>query len=132
VSDKLRFLQRVKDAGPRGVHSHDIRREGISGHPSERARELEAEGHPIRRERQFVNGRNGVRFFYVQSDVGLGAGTSSGAPSCVDSGVEGSPANDNATTPLSASSESAGEPHALSLFEAGESAYERMRDREAA
>lgn len=64
MSDRERFLEAVKLAGKHGLHSHTVRRKGISGHPSERARELEAEGVAIRREREFIDGRNGVRFFY--------------------------------------------------------------------
>jgi len=63
MSDRLRFLRALEEAGRAGLHSHDVRRRGISGHPSERARELEAQGVKIRRERENVGRRPGVRFF---------------------------------------------------------------------
>lgn len=49
MSDRLRVLDRLR-RGP--VHSIEIRRSGLSGNPSERIRELEAEGYRIRHELQ--------------------------------------------------------------------------------
>lgn len=62
MTDKERFLDALRDAGPEGIHSHEVRRRAISGHPSERAKELEREGHAIRREPEFIRNRPGVRF----------------------------------------------------------------------
>jgi hypothetical protein len=77
MSDRDRLLTLLEEAGPAGIHSHEIRRRGISGHPSQRAKELEEQGYPIRREREFVGNRPGVRFFLEES-AGDGAGSVTG------------------------------------------------------
>ena len=82
MSDRDRLLTLLEEAGPFGIHSHEIRRRAISGHPSQRAKELEEQGYPIRREREFVGNRPGVRFFLEES-----AGVSAGVPS--PQGTEG-------------------------------------------
>lgn len=62
MTDRDRVLARLREAGSRGVHSHDLRREGYTGNPSQRCNELADEGHTIRRVREARNGRPGVRF----------------------------------------------------------------------
>lgn len=76
MSDCERLLALLEERAERGVHSHEIRRMAISGHPSQRAKELEAKGYPIRREREFVGNRPGVRF-YLEESAGVGAGVPS-------------------------------------------------------
>lgn len=80
-SDRSRVLAALRAAGPQGLHSHDIRRRGLTGHPSERAAELERMGYEIRRKREYIDGRNGVRFYLLSEPVakqtaGVGAGPS--------------------------------------------------------
>lgn len=55
----------LKVAGPKGLHSHTIRRRGLSGHPSERIRELQARGYEIDHVREFKGHRPGVRYVLV-------------------------------------------------------------------
>jgi len=81
VSDRERVLAALRLAGSRGLHSHSIRRQGLSGHPSERCKELERQGYSIRREREYVNGRNGTRFFLEGEPPKAGVGISVGVPS---------------------------------------------------
>lgn len=73
MTDCERFLAALREAGPQGLHSHDARRQGLSGNPSQRAADLEAKGYAIRRQRENRGKRPGVRFFLVGS-VGIGAG----------------------------------------------------------
>lgn len=74
MSDRLRFLEALRRAGSAGLHSHTARREGLTGHPSERAAELTREGYTIRREREYIDGRNGVRFYLEGEPVGISTG----------------------------------------------------------
>lgn len=55
----------LKMAGPNGLHSHTIRKRGLSGHPSERIRELEAKGYVYEHRREFKGHRPGVRYVLV-------------------------------------------------------------------
>lgn len=80
MSDTDRLYRLLKREGSRGVHTHDLRREGISGNPSQRATDVEQKyGVKVARPREFRGGRNGSRFKLV----GQGAGTPQGAPSSV-------------------------------------------------
>lgn len=80
---------------PGGVHTHDLRKMGYSGNPSQRATDIERKyGVTVQRERERRNGRNGSRF----KIAGVGAGSALGSRSrrssqgaSVDSG-EGSTA----------------------------------------
>lgn len=74
MSDRDRFLAALEEAGPAGLHSHDARRQGLTGHPSERAAELERMGYSIRREKAFVKNRPGV-WFILESTAGVHAGS---------------------------------------------------------
>lgn len=75
MTDCDRMLDELAKAGPAGVHSHDLRRMGISGNPSQRAADLEAKGHKLRRVRENRGKRPGVRYFLVSDRlVGVGAG----------------------------------------------------------
>ena len=79
MSDRQKFLAALRLAGSRGLHSHEVRRQGLSGHPSERARELEHQDYEIHRETEYINGRNGVRFYLLsepeaKSTAGVSAG----------------------------------------------------------
>jgi hypothetical protein len=52
-------------AGPNGLHSHTIRKRGLSGHPSMRISELEERGYVIEHVREFKGHRPGVRYVLV-------------------------------------------------------------------
>jgi hypothetical protein len=54
-------------AGPKGLHSHTIRKRGLSGHPSERIRELQARGYQIDHIQEFKGHRPGVRYVLISS-----------------------------------------------------------------
>lgn len=83
LTDRDRVLAALRAAGPQGLHSHDVRRRGLSGHPSERAKELEERGYTIRREREYRDGRNGTRFYLLsEPTVGLGGGSVEASMSC--------------------------------------------------
>lgn len=107
MTDAKRMLA-LLEAHPRGVHSHELRRLGISGNPSQRAADLEAQGHEIERKREFRNGRNGTLYKLVRngsgveragahsrlsgsslhSGAGVGAGQGSNLEASVDPGQE--------------------------------------------
>lgn len=69
VSDAERMLRLLRTAGSLGVHSHDLRRRGITGNPSQRAADLEAKGHSIERVRENRGRRPGTRYTLLV-DVG--------------------------------------------------------------
>lgn len=50
MSDKQRVLDLLIERGPEGVTSHELRISGTTGNPSERCRELIADGHRIEAE----------------------------------------------------------------------------------
>ena len=66
---------------PNGVHTHDLRRMGISGNPSQRATDAEEKyGIKIDRVRESRNGRPGSRFT-LAGEGGASSGESSALPS---------------------------------------------------
>lgn len=88
MTDKMKLLALLRDRGPRGIHTSELRVRGISGNPSSRRLDLIRDGYVIRSERESYIGadgksRPGARFFLDHdfSDAGLGA-----------DGVDGSPA----------------------------------------
>lgn len=95
MSDKLRLLQAFRDAGSTGLHSHDIRRAGLSGNPAQRVIELRLEGHVIEGEVEWRNGRNGKRWTLTH-DAAAPVGAKRNPDSLVqnagrDRGAEGPP-----------------------------------------
>lgn len=84
MTDRIRLLQALRDAGSTGVHSHDLRRAGISGNPSQRIRELRLEGHVIEGEPERRNGRPGKRWTLTH-DAAIGAGNDNNPDSFVAS-----------------------------------------------
>lgn len=78
-SDRSRVLSALQAAASHGLHSHDIRRRGLTGHPSERVAELERMGYSIRRVREYRRGRNGTRFYLLgEPTSGVGADAARG------------------------------------------------------
>jgi len=63
--DRDRILIALKARGSQGVHSHEIRRLGLSGHPSMRISELEDRGYEIEHTREHKGRRPGVRYMLV-------------------------------------------------------------------
>jgi hypothetical protein len=64
-TDCQRIALALKVAGPNGLHSHTIRKRGLSGHPSMRISELEERGYEIEHTREFKGRRPGVRYVLV-------------------------------------------------------------------
>jgi hypothetical protein len=63
-TDRLRIL--LGAAGTLGVHSHEIRREGISGNPSQRAKDLVTRGIEVSKRRENVGRRQGIRYWLAE------------------------------------------------------------------
>lgn len=63
--DRDRILTALKARGSQGIHSHEIRRLGLSGHPSMRVSELEERGYEIEHHREHKGRRPGVRYVLV-------------------------------------------------------------------
>lgn len=58
-----RLLVEREDAG---VHTHEARGRGISGNPSQRAKDLATQGIEVRKRREYHSGRNGSRFWLAK------------------------------------------------------------------
>lgn len=62
ISQHVRILQWLRDAGARGIHTFELRNAYIAN-PSQRIIELEERGHVISRERERLHGHAfGVRY----------------------------------------------------------------------
>lgn len=74
MSDTDLMYRMLRQAGPRGCHTLDLRREGVSGNPSQRAADIEAKyGVTVDREWENRGRRRGKRFRLssgVESDTG--------------------------------------------------------------
>jgi hypothetical protein len=53
----------LRDAGESGCHSHDLRAQGISGNPSQRAKDIVSYGQAVWTAREARNGRPGSRYW---------------------------------------------------------------------
>lgn len=63
MSDTERMYKLLKERGPRGAHTHELRSMGYSGNPSQRVADIEAKyGVTVQRERETRNGRQGSRY----------------------------------------------------------------------
>jgi len=69
MTDNERLLTAPRARGPVGIHSHEIRKLGISGNPSQRISELEEAGYSIEHKREHKGRRPGVRYTLVGSDA---------------------------------------------------------------
>lgn len=67
-TDCERMLALLREAEMYGVHSHEIRRKGISGNPSQRIAELRAKGYNIESKRENRGKRPGTRYILRQSE----------------------------------------------------------------
>lgn len=123
-TDCERIAAKLKTLGSRGLHSHEIRKLGFSGNPSQRITELEDQGYEIRHVREHVGRRPGTRYFLISEPGQKAAGVGAGSPSsCTDPGGQGSPssATDRPRPPID------GEP-AARLFGDESAAARHMRD----
>lgn len=66
MSDTDTFLTLLRRSGPHGVHSHYARKAGISGNPSQRAKDLADRGLAVATKREHLNGRNGSRYWLAE------------------------------------------------------------------
>lgn len=64
-TDCERLANFLRVRGPAGGHSHEIRRLAISGNPSQRVADLEAQGFVIEHQREFKGRRPGMRYVLV-------------------------------------------------------------------
>jgi hypothetical protein len=67
VTDADRLLSLLLERPAYGMHSHDIRRYGISGNPSQRIKDLEARGYSFSKERENRGKRPGTRYKLIDS-----------------------------------------------------------------
>lgn len=93
MSDRLRVLEALRQASWDGLRSLDMRRLGLTGNPSERIRELRAEGFVISA-RPYTEGKRrgkvyvlefdpvegSARSFRASRDEGASSGTDAGEP----------------------------------------------------
>lgn len=82
-TDNERLLIALRARGATGIHSHEIRKLGISGNPSQRISELEEQGFEISKVREHKGRRPGTRYTLVGSSAGTQERAFSG---CSDSG----------------------------------------------
>lgn len=66
MSDTDRFVAFLAERRAEGLHSGEIRRLGISGNPSQRAKDAVDQGTGIFKARENVGRRQGVRFWLAQ------------------------------------------------------------------
>ncbi len=63
LTDARRMWVMLRDAGAAGVHSHELRRAGISGNPSQRAKDIADHGVAVATRRENVGRRPGARYW---------------------------------------------------------------------
>lgn len=66
LTDARRMYVLLRDAGRQGVHSHDLRRMGVSGNPSQRAKDIASKGVALATKRESRNGRPGARYWLAE------------------------------------------------------------------
>jgi hypothetical protein len=113
LTDNQRILVALEEAGPTGLHSHDLRRQGYSGNPSQRCKDLVSKGYEISTRREPVGRRPGSRFWLthyapanttpVEPNPGDVAGGGAGASSAERASSPGAVGNDPYAPPPSSS-----------------------------
>lgn len=63
LTDAQRFYVMLRDAGPSGVHSHRVRHMGLSGNPSQRAKDIASHGVEVWTARENRGKRPGSRYW---------------------------------------------------------------------
>jgi hypothetical protein len=63
VSDTDRLIALLQDRRQIGLHTHEARKLGISGNPSQRAKDAVTAGTPLRKRRENVGRRQGMRLW---------------------------------------------------------------------
>lgn len=66
LTDARRMYVLLRDAGAEGVHSHDLRRQGVSGNPSQRAKDIVSKGVAVSVRRENVGRRPGARYWLAE------------------------------------------------------------------
>lgn len=66
LTDARKMWTLLRDAGETGCHSHDLRRQGITGNPSQRAKDIASKGVAIWTAREPRNGRPGSRWWLAE------------------------------------------------------------------
>ncbi len=66
LTDSRRMWVMLRDAGRAGVHSHELRRVGISGNPSQRAKDIVTYGVDLATRREAVGRRPGARYWLAE------------------------------------------------------------------
>lgn len=66
LTDARRMWVLLRDAGRQGVHSHDLRRMGVSGNPSQRAKDIASHGVELAVRRENVGRRPGARYWLAE------------------------------------------------------------------
>jgi hypothetical protein len=64
-TDCEKVLTALRARGKAGIHSHEIRRLGFSGNPSQRVTELEEQGFEISHVREHKGRRPGIRYLLI-------------------------------------------------------------------
>ena len=66
LTDAQRLWVALRDAGSTGLHSHAIRKQGYSGNPSSRMKDIASKGVGVSTVREARNGRPGSRFWLAE------------------------------------------------------------------
>lgn len=63
LTDARKMYVLLREAGPTGVHSHDLRSSGTTGQPSQRAKDIASNGVPLATKREARGKRPGSRYW---------------------------------------------------------------------
>lgn len=66
LSDSRRMWKLLNAAGADGMHSHELRRQGITGNPSQRAKDIVSRGVAVWTARENVGKRPGSRYWLAE------------------------------------------------------------------
>lgn len=66
LTDSRKMYVLLRDSGIKGMHSHELRRAGITGNPSQRAKDIASKGVELWTCREAKNGRPGSRYWLAE------------------------------------------------------------------
>ncbi len=66
LTDARQMYVMLRDSGPDGMHSHELRRRGVSGNPSQRAKDIVSRGVAVWTARENVGKRPGSRYWLAE------------------------------------------------------------------
>lgn len=66
LTDARKMYVLLRDSGEKGMHSHELRRAGITGNPSQRAKDIVSKGVGLWTCREPQNGRPGSRYWLAE------------------------------------------------------------------